>query len=535
MAPRRREGLVAERTALIIGAGPAGLTAAYELVTRTGVRPVVLEMTGDLGGLSKTVNYRGNRIDIGGHRFFSKSDRVMAWWQHMLPLQGAPAWDDRLLGRSLPLSTAADAPDPETSDAVLLVRRRVSRILYSRKFFDYPISLSPSTARKLGLARLSKIGMSYGRARLLPIRHERTLEDFLINRFGRELYETFFRDYTEKVWGVPCNQISKEWGAQRIKGLSISGAIAHALRRSFRRGHDLSQKGTETTLIEQFLYPKFGPGQMWEEVARRVVNAGGRVELGQQVVGAEVADTRVVSVVVKDQATGTLRTVTADYFISTMAIDELIAGMRSAPEDVKSVAAGLVFRDFVTVGLLVRALRIANETSMKTVNGIIPDNWIYVQEPDVRLGRIQVFNNWSPYLVSDRTRVWLGLEYFGNHTDGHWAQSDSSWIAMAIEELARIGVIHPGEVMDGVVIRMPKTYPAYFGSYSRFPVVREYLDRFQNLFLVGRNGMHRYNNQDHSMLTAMAAVENISRGVASKDNIWQVNTDEEYHEERGSS
>ncbi|HNY64427.1 MAG TPA: NAD(P)/FAD-dependent oxidoreductase [Deltaproteobacteria bacterium] len=524
---------MSEQTAVIIGAGPAGLTAAYELLSRTAVRPIVFEMTSDIGGISKTVEYKGNRMDIGGHRFFSKSDEVMRWWQSILPPQGAPARDDLILGRSVRFSTDSCAADPERTDKVMLIRGRVSRIFFLRSFFDYPISLKPATFRNLGLARTLKAGFSYLRSMLFPIRNETSLEDFFINRFGRELYLTFFKDYTEKVWGVSCREIQPDWGAQRVKGLSITRAVAHALRQAVSRDASIGQKDTETSLIEQFLYPKLGPGQLWEEVARRIRDRGGEILLNRQVLGIDVADGRVRSARVLDTRTNVLETVEADYFFSTMPVKDLVSGMRPGPPlKVREVAEGLMYRDFITVGLLLKRLKIRNQTGVKTLGGIVPDNWIYIQERDVRLGRLQIFNNWSPYLVRDPDTVWIGLEYFCNEGDELWSRSDGEFTSFAIDELSSIGIIDREDVLDSVLIRMPKTYPAYFGTYRDFGIVREYLDRYDNLFLIGRNGMHKYNNADHSMLTAMTAVDNIVTGNPSKENIWQVNTEEEYHESR---
>ena len=534
------------KTAIIIGAGPAGLTAAYELLDRTDVVPLLFEMTDDIGGISKTVVYKGNRIDIGGHRFFSKSDRVMQWWQNLFPLQGAPARDDRLLGRAVPLAERADlrplraaqpvpvaAPDPEQCDRVMLVRSRLSRIFFLRKFFDYPVSLSIRTLGNLGMLRIVKIGLSYLKVNLAPIRNERSLEDFFINRFGRELYLTFFKDYTEKVWGVPCREIRPEWGAQRIKGLSVTRAVGHALGKLLGKGAGLGQKQVETSLIEQFLYPKLGPGQIWEEVAAQVEQNGGTITRRAGVVGIETEGDRVTAIVVRDRDTSELSRHTGDYFISTMPVKELVAALGcEVPEPVRQVADGLCYRDFMTVGLLFKKLKIRNETGTKTVNDLVPDNWIYIQEREVKLGRLQIFNNWSPYLAADPDTVWIGLEYFCNEGDALWSMPDADFCDFAIGELASIGIIDREEVLDATLLRMPKAYPAYFGSYDRFEVVREYTDRFANLFLVGRTGMHRYNNADHSMLTAMAAVENIVAGRTDKANIWEVNAEEEYHEEK---
>ena len=522
------------RTAVIIGAGPAGLTAALELARRSDIRPLVLEASGDNGGISKTIDHHGNRIDIGGHRFFSKSDRVMAWWLEILPLQRAPGGmplelDIRYHQRARPVAVPADGPDPEREDEVMLVRHRVSRIFYDGKFYDYPLSLNLTTLAHLGPGRVMRIGLSYLRARLFPIRPERSLEDFFINRFGRELYATFFRDYTEKVWGVPCHRISAEWGAQRIKGLSIGKAIGHALRGLFRRRRSLGQKDTETSLIEHFLYPKYGPGQMWDTVARKVTEAGGVVRYHHKVVGLKHDGRRIQAAIVEDLASGRRQEIAGEWFFSTMPVKDLVAGLQPpAPAAVRQVAEGLVYRDFITVGLLVRRLALGDDGG-----GVgVPDNWIYIQEPHVKIGRLQIFNNWSPYMVRDPDTVWLGLEYFCDEGDALWSMDDRDFIDFAAGELETLGIIRAGDVLDSVLVRMPKTYPAYFGSYDQMPVIRAFLDPIENLFLIGRNGMHKYNNQDHSMLTAMTAVEQLLRGDPDKAPIWAVNTEMEYHESK---
>ncbi len=522
---------MSEKKAVIIGAGPAGLTAAYELLHRTDIKPVVYEMTSDIGGISKTVNYKGNRMDIGGHRFFSKSDRVMNWWLNIFPVQGAPSRDDVILNRKIPLSTKPDAPDPEKVDRLMLVRNRLSRIFFLRKFFDYPISLNLNTFCNLGIVKICKIGFSYIYVKVFPIRNEQSLEDFLINRFGKELYTIFFKDYTEKVWGVPCELISAGWGAQRIKGLSVTKALLHAVKQMVRKDTSIEQKETETTLIEQFLYPKYGPGQMWEEVAEIVRQKGGDIYLQHKITGLTIQNNQIIGVEVTVGNEGKKEVVQADYFFSTMPIKDLIVSVQNGvPEQVLEVASGLMYRDFITVGLLLKKLKIQNHTRQKTINNIVPDNWIYIQERDVRLGRLQIFNNWSSYMVKDPDTVWIGLEYFCNEGDELWSQSDEEFIRFAIKECASIHIIEESDVLDATIIRMPKTYPGYFGTYDRFQEIQDYIEKYTNLFLIGRNGMHKYNNQDHSMLTAMVAVDNIVAGEFSKENIWAVNTEEEYHE-----
>ena len=519
------------KKAVIIGAGPGGLTAAYELLKNTDIKPIVCEMSKDIGGISKTVVYKGNRIDIGGHRFFSKSERVMNWWQSFMPLQGKPTWDDVALNRETTYPHDGQT-DPETTDRVMLIRSRLSRIFFLRSFFNYPISLTLQTIRNLGFVRIAKIGWSYVFINLRPRKDEKNLEDFLINRFGKELYQTFFKDYTEKVWGVACDQIPADWGAQRIKGLSVSKTITHAVKALFIKDKSIDQKNTETSLIEKFLYPKLGPGQLWEVVAREVEEMGGEIHMEHEVVGVNTADGLVKQVTVLDTTNGAREIFECDYLISTMPLKDLVAAMPDdqVPEPASEVASGLIYRDFITVGLLLSKLQISNDTKIKTINNIIPDNWIYIQESDVKLGRLQIFNNWSPYLAADKDTVWIGLEYFCNEGDELWEMTESDFISFAIDELEKIDIIDKNDVLDATILKVPKTYPAYFGTYDRFDELRTFTDSIENLFLIGRNGMHRYNNADHSMLTAMAAVENIMDGTKTKQNIWEVNTEKEYHE-----
>ena len=520
-----------EQTAIIIGAGPAGLTAAIELQRRSGIKPIVIEASDQAGGISRTVRYKGNRMDIGGHRFFSKSDRVMRWWLEMMPVEGGASEDGQLhyQNQQRDIPAAAKAHDPQTEDLVMLVRQRKSRIYFLRRFFDYPISLTAATFRNMGLVRTVRCGVSYMRSALLPQREEKSLEDFIINRFGKQLYLTFFKSYTEKVWGVPCREISAEWGAQRIKGLSLKGVVTHFLKKSFgpKNSGSIAQKTTETSLIEKFLYPKLGPGQLWEHAAELVKKGGGEIHFGIHIDRIHVEGKKVVSVEGLNEA-GERVTYAGDYFFSTMPVRDLVRAVtRAVPAEVTEVSEGLMYRDFITVGLLANKLTVTEKDGSP-----LKDNWIYIQEPDVVVGRLQIFNNWSPWLVSDKDKVWIGLEYFSNDTDSLWKLSDEEMAKFAVAEIARIGILKAEDVEDSHVVHVPKTYPAYFGSYGRFDVIRNYLDGFENLFLVGRNGMHKYNNQDHSMLTAMTAVENIVNGVSTKDNIWAINTEMEYHEEQ---
>ena len=523
---------LSRRTAIIIGAGPAGLTAALELCTRTGIHPVVLEKSHAVGGLARTVNYKGNRIDIGGHRFFSKSDRVMDWWLRILPIEETRD-EVHLVYHNQTRTIAArnGGPDPGAADKVMLIRPRLSRIYFMRAFFDYPLELSAETLWKLGAFRAVRIGLSYLRAALFP-RQERTLEDFFINRFGTELYRTFFKSYTEKVWGVPCDQISAAWGAQRVKGLSISKTLLDAARRKLSGSNGngtLSQKAGETSLIQEFLYPKYGAGQMWEEVACQVRRQQGEILHGWSVERIEQSgQRRITGVWARHSESGELRRFAGDYYFSTMPVKELVEAMQpEAPGEIRNVASGLLYRDFIMVGLLCRRLALSSGAQNR-----VQDNWIYIHDPGVLAGRLQIFNNWSPYMAADPSQVWIGLEYFCYESDPFWRQPDAGIIQLAKRELGAIGLLDPADILDATVVRVPKAYPAYFGSYDQFPRIVEWADRFENLFLIGRNGMHKYNNQDHSMLAAMTAVDNIIAGIGSRQNLWSLNTEEEHHEER---
>lgn len=519
---------MSQKTVTIIGAGPAGLTAAYKFLTQTDIRPVILEETGEIGGISRTAVYKGNRMDIGGHRFFSKNDEVMKFWTELMPIQGTPARDDKMLGRDKPLTDGG--PDPETEERVMLVRTRVSRIYYLRKFFDYPISLKLQTVANLGLWRTTKAGTGYIWSAIFK-KEEKSLREFMINRFGSPLYKMFFEDYTTKVWGRPPENISADWGAQRIKGLSLSKAILAMLKKPFMK-KDINQKNVETTLIEQFIYPKKGPGQLWETLAAEVQKLGGEIRLNTKVTEIKTQEGKISAVIA--ESGGEKTEFKSDYYFSSMPIKDLIEGMgETVPGNIREIATNLPYRDFITVGLLVNKLRLKNQTKMKTVGNIVPDCWIYIQERDVKLGRLQIFNNWSPYMVKDlENTVWLGLEYFCNEGDEMWEMPDGDFIGMAIGELCKIGIIDKEDVLDANRIKVKKAYPAYFGTYSRFDEVKEYLNTFENLYCIGRNGQHRYNNMDHSMLTAMEAVEAIKNGSKSKAAVWNVNTEESYHEEK---
>lgn len=514
---------------IIIGAGPAGLTMAHELLKGENNQKydvTVLEESQEFGGISKTVKYNGNRMDIGGHRFFSKDERVMKFWEELMPIQGKNSFDDEELGRIKELKEGG--PNPETEDDVMLIRQRVSRIYYLKKFFDYPISMKAQTFKNMGLWRTIKAGFSYLKS-LVFKRKENSLEDFYINRFGKVLYSMFFEKYTEKLWGRHPSDISADWGAQRVKGISIKAVIKDMFHKTFGKKNS---DNTETSLIEQFWYPKYGPGHLWETLAKKIEQEGGTIKKGYAVRKLNFNDKNEV-VSVECVVNGNIETIEGDIFVSTMPMNDLVAGFSGVdvPEEISNIAKGLPFRDFMTVGLLVDKLNLKNETNIKTLGNIVPDCWIYVQEPQVTMLRIQIFNNWSPYLVKDaRNKVWIGLEYTCNEGDKYWNMTDEEFINFAIDELVSMNIISKDQVEDAHREKIKKAYPAYFDTYKDINKLIEYINNIDNLYCIGRNGQHRYNNMDHSMVTAIEAAKNIRENIKDKSNIWNVNTDKEYHE-----
>lgn len=470
----------------VIGAGPAGLTAAYELA-KHGLAATVFEADDQVGGLSRTVRHRGYGFDIGGHRFFTKSAKVAGLWHELLG-------DD------------------------LLLRPRLSRIRYRDHYFDYP--LKPINAlRGLGAVEALRVCASYASARLAPQREERTFEQWVTNRFGRRLHEIFFKTYTEKVWGIPCDEISSDWAAQRIRNLSLAQALRNAV---FGNGRDGSGS-VITTLIEQFHYPRLGPGMMWERCAERIVGQGGTVRLGARVARIGHRSGRVVSIALRDGAQRGDE-LDVDELISTMPLRQLVRALDPTPPDaVREAAERLRYRDYLAVNLIVARAE------------VFPDNWIYVHSPDVRVGRIQNYKNWSAAMVPDPQTTSLGLEYFLWQRDPEWHWPDERLIEQGVDECARLGLIRAAEVMDAIVVRVPKAYPVYDHGYGdNVAVIRDYLRSLANLQTVGRNGQHRYNNQDHSMLAGLCAADNVRcrlEGLSAENDPWCVNTDEEYHEE----
>ena len=513
---------------VIIGAGPAGLTAGYHLLKSSkDYEVVIIEKDNQVGGISKTILYDGNRMDLGGHRFFTKDKEVDDIWKEILPVQGKGSYDDIKLKKDK--NFAKKGPNPEKEDKVFLIRNRVSRIFYDNKFFDYPVKLNFNTIKNLGFIKMMESGFSYFKTYFVK-KDESNLENFYINRFGKKLYSIFFKGYTEKLWGRSPKDIDSSWGSQRVKGLSIREVLKDFFFKLFKKDN----KNKETSLIEEFYYPKYGPGQMYEEMERLFVKMGGKVLKNYNVIKVNNKDSKIVSV--KCKCKNGVEEIKGDIFISSMPIKDLVNDMNSVPKRIKEIANGLPYRDFVTLGLILDKLKIKNKTKINTLNNIIPDCWIYVQSDEVKLGRIQVFNNWSPYLVKDADNtISLGLEYFCNENDDFWNLSDEDIKNKGIKELREMGIIDDNShVLNYNVKRVEKAYPAYFDSYVYFDKIKDYINKFDNLYCIGRNGQHRYNNMDHSMKTATICIDNILNGVKSRDNIWEVNTDKEYHEEKSN-
>lgn len=516
------------RKALVIGAGPAGLTAAYELLDKTeDIEVVVFEESEHMGGISKTVTYKGNRMDMGGHRFFSKVPEVNEWWDKMLPMQAAPAYDYKTLDVTVPL--ADNGPDPEKDDRTMLTRRRVSRIFFNKKFFDYPISLKLETLTNMGFLTTMQVGFSY-LASIVHKRPEKSLEDFYINRFGKKLYSMFFERYTENLWGRHPSVIAPDWGSQRVKGLSIL-AILKDMFGKLLPGK--ANRKVETSLIEEFKYPKLGPGQLWDVTADEITAKGGTILRNHKVVGI-IKDENNHLTGVKVMTPEGEKVFDGDIVISSMPVKDLVEGMNDVPEDMRAIATGLPYRDYLTLGVLVPKLLLKNKTKLKTIGNIIPDNWVYVHDKGIQMGRFQIYNNWSPYMVKDlENTVWVGLEYFCYENDEWWNMTEEEFAAFAIDDMVNLGLIaSKDDVIDYHEEKVKKAYPAYFDTYAQMDELVAYLSSIDNLYCVGRNGQHRYNNLDHSMCTSFETVKNIVAGTTDKKNIWSVNTETEYHESK---
>ncbi len=517
-----------KKIAIIIGAGPAGLTAAYELITKTNIQPIILESSDKVGGLSKTIDQAGWLFDIGPHRFFSKDQEVSRIWEEILPLQGKPSEEDLELNREISLSNKPGAPDPAHTDKVMLSKNRLTRIYHRRRFFDYPIKLNLKNLKKLGITRVIKILTGYIKIKIKPIKPEKSLEDFFINRFGRTLYQTFFKDYTEKVWGVSCQEIPKSWGSQRVKNLSINKIIIEAIKKTLNP----KRQTKETSLIDRFIYPKLGAGQMYDEMAKIIKARGGIIKTKQTVINIKSQNNKIESVVVVDKETGQNEEYKGDFFISSLAIKDLINMMNAAPQEIKLLARDLRYRDLILIVSVYDKLKLKNDTKIKTKNNLVPDNWIYIQEKEVKMGRLDIFNNFSPWMLKNKNQVLIAAEYFCSENDKFWQLTNQELIDFGKKEFSLLNIAAESDWRQGFIHRQTKAYPAYLGSYERFDEIKSYLNSLENLYSIGRNGQHRYNNMDHSMLTAIKAVKVITSNNKNKEMIWDVNTETDYHEKK---
>lgn len=518
-----------KKNVVIIGGGPAGLSTAYYLLKNSkDYKVFVIEQENQVGGISKTIDFSGYKIDTGIHRFFSKNAEINKLWTDLLPIQSKPAYDDILLGREKKYNLGGS--DPEVDEKSMLIKDRVTRIYYGRKFYDYPVSINWTTIKNMGFLNIIRAMFSYLKSCIIK-KPENSLENFFINRFGKVLYSMFFESYTEKVWGLHPSKISADWGAQRVKGVSIAEVIKDAIKKIFKIKN---KHNTETSLIEQFIYPKLGAGQVYEEMAEQIKQMGGKILLNSKVINIELTKNQVTKVIY--ECDNKQKSIETSFCVSSMPIKDLFTSIKGKriPKDIKNIAINLPYREFMSVAFVVDKLKLKNETNIKTVMNIVPDSWIYIQEPDVKMGRIQIFNNWSPYIFKNKEdinkKVLITLEYFCSEDDQYYKMSDKDFINFAEQEAIKLGLIDKNSVEASTRIKINKAYPAYFGTYRDFDKVVAYLNKFDNLYCVGRNGQHKYNNMDHSMLTGLEAARSILKNGYNKNTIWSVNTEKAYHE-----
>ena len=501
-----------KKTVLIIGAGAAGMSFTYSLLHESDeYTPIIIEADCCIGGLARTVRYDNTLADIGPHRFFTNNENVFNFWKNILDLQGTPAKDDILLDREIDFKEGF--ANPESEDNVFLRRRRFSRIYYGHKFFDYPVKMNLRTILNMGILKTMKCGFSYIKSCFCK-RKENNLEDFMINRFGKVLYGMFFEFYTQKVWGRHPKNISKEWGEQRIKGLSLLKALLKKV---------IGKK--EVSLTEEYFYPKYGAGQMWDVMADYVRSKGGEIILNSKVKNIYIQNNKVVSINVEN-----LGEIKVDYVVSSMPIRELIEGINNAPENIREIAAGLPYRDYQLISFNVNNFNLRNNTDWRTIGDICPDSWIYVQDREVKVGRIYIPKNFSPYMQEDINETLVCMEYFCDKGDELWNMSDDEIYEFASSELVKINAIKTKEsILKSYRFKAEQAYPAYFDTYKDFKQIQDYIDSVENLYCIGRNGQHKYNNMDHSTLSGIVGA-NAVLGKVSKSVLWEVNTEQSYQE-----
>ena len=509
---------------VIIGAGPAGLACGYKLLKNNkNITVTIIDESSQVGGISKTIKYHNNKMDLGGHRFFTKNEEVKKFWLELLPLQTEPAYDDIILEAKKDFSKGRKKYDPEKKDKIMLLRNRISRIYYNKKFFDYPVNFNMKTIKSMGIINSFKCGFSYLKT-IFVKKKEINLENFYINRFGYHLYSMFFKDYTTKLWGRTPKEIDASWGSQRVKGISVHKVLIDYIKRIFK----VKDKKKETSLIESFYYPKNGPGELYEVLASKIEELGGKIILNSRVEIINNKNSEIKSISYRQDKIK--KEIDCDMLISSMPIKDLVNGMRKVPKRIKDISNNLPYRDFIIVGVLLPKLDIPKDKKIKTIHGSVGDNWIYIQDKDVKVGRIQVFNNWSPYLVNKpKDNIWLGLEYFCNENDNFWNLSDNKIKELAYQELKKMN-ISLSKPIDSCVVRVKKAYPAYFDSYDNINSIYKYLEKYQNLYCIGRNGTHSYNNMDHSIVSGFICADMIKNKDHDLIKLWKVNTDSTYQE-----
>ena len=520
-----------KKNVVIIGAGPAGLSTAYKLLKSSDKYDVtILENSKTVGGISKTIEFDGYKIDTGIHRFFTKNEEVNKLWNEVLKTQSKPAYDDIILNRKKEYDK--NGIDPEKEDKCFLKKDRYTSIYYNNKFYDYPVKLNIKTITNMGLLTFIRAGFSYLKTAILK-KKEKNLENFYINRFGKVLYKMFFESYTEKVWGLHPSKISADWGKQRVKGLSIRKIVKEYIKKLF---HLKNNTNTETSLIDSFIYPKLGSGQVYEEMANTITKLGGKIIYEVNIKEINIKNNNINKIIyLKDNKKETIE---CDICVSSMPIKNLFESLKNIniPKTVYNSAVSLPYREFMSVGLVVAKFNMNSNSKIKTINNIIPDSWIYIQDASVKMGRLQVYNNWSPYMFNKKEeindRVMFTLEYFCSKNDKYWNMSDNEFIDFAISEAEKLNIIKKENVINSVRIKVDKAYPAYFGTYKDINKIKKYINNnINNLYCIGRNGQHRYNNMDHSILTGLRTVDAIMNKI-TKEEVWNVNVEQEYHEEK---